>query len=72
MRLDRIEYLPTAVLAAAFLVLPSVHCDDRSSVNVALKASFPPAPYLVELMYARTTCFALRQTADNIAERQPL
>ena len=43
-----------AVTAAGLLLLPSsVSADRDSSVNVALKASFPPAPYLVELLYDR-------------------
>lgn len=45
--------LAAAVLAAS---VPSlVNCDEHSSINVALKASFQPAPYLLELLYAHST-----------------
>jgi len=41
--------IPLAV-PALLCLLPYVHADAASSINVALKASFPPAPYLIELI----------------------
>lgn len=53
MKLFRDGGLLGAVFTAALFILPSVRCDERSSINVALKASFPSAPYLLELLYAQ-------------------
>lgn len=55
MRLDPDPRLLWAATLAALSVLPAAHADEHSSINVALKASFPPAPYLVELLYAEGT-----------------
>jgi hypothetical protein len=44
--------LPWGVLVTAPVVIFSTLAQCAPSVNVALKASFSSAPYLIELLYA--------------------
>ncbi|KAK5082031.1 killer toxin resistant protein [Lithohypha guttulata] len=50
MRPTNLSALLAAALSFLSISLPSATADQDSSINVALKASFQPAPYLVELL----------------------
>ena len=51
MRVAAISSLLDVAAVTLLACLPSVVADQDSTINVALKASFPSAPYLVELLY---------------------
>ncbi|KAK5957608.1 killer toxin resistant protein [Knufia fluminis] len=72
MRLGSTFSLPAlgAAVPALVLLLPLARADADSSINVALKASFPPAPHLIELLEtaALENSTAYFPLLDRIAE----
>lgn len=62
MRVAAISSLLDVAAVTLLACLPSVNADQDSAINVALKASFPSAPFLVELLYGRISVRTVRKS----------
>jgi hypothetical protein len=63
----RLTQLPWGLAAA---LLAAVHVSAGPSVNVGMKAAFPAAPYLIELLYEPRTAMDVQVFNHTIGKRR--